>query len=146
MLKKLDLDIKKALKSSDKGKLIVLRSLKSALKNEAIERGNVLTEAEELKVLKKQVKSREQAIELYKQGNRPELAKKEQKEIELIQRYLPHQLSESELEAEVDKVISELDAKTMKNDMGKVMKTLKEKLGIRADGKILSRLVRTKLK
>jgi hypothetical protein len=123
---------------------MVLRSLKSALKNQAIDRGQELTEAEEFKVLKKQVKARKQAIELYEKGNRPELAAQEQQEIEIIQSYLPQPLTETEMEQEVDKVISELAAETMK-DMGKVMKTLKDKLGTRADGKILSQLVRTKL-
>ena len=145
MLKKIDLDIKKALKAREKKKLIVLRSLKSAIKNQAIKSGQELTEAEELKVLKKQVKARKQAIELYEKGNRPELAAQEQQEIETIQSYLPQPLTETEAEAEVVKVIGELAAETMK-DMGPVMKTLKERLGTRADGKILSQLVRTKLK
>jgi hypothetical protein len=145
MLKKIDLDIKKALKAGEKKKLTVLRSLKSAIKNQIINTGQELTEAEELKVLKKQVKARKQAIELYEKGNRPELAAQEQAEIEIIQSYLPQPLTETEIEAEVVKVISELAAETMK-DMGPVMKTLKERLGTRADGKILSQLVRTKLK
>jgi len=145
MLKKIDLDIKKALKAREKKKLIVLRSLKSAIKNQAIKSGQELTEAEELKVLKKQVKARKQSIELYEKGNRPELAAQEQQEIETIQSYLPQPLTETEAEAEVVKVIGELAAETMK-DMGPVMKTLKERLGTRADGKILSQLVRTKLK
>jgi hypothetical protein len=145
MLKKIDLDIKKALKAGEKKKLTVLRSLKSSIKNQVINTGQELTEAEELKVLKKQVKARKQAIELYEKGNRPELAAQEQAEIEIIQSYLPQPLTETEIEAEVVKVISELAAETMK-DMGPVMKTLKERLGTRADGKILSQLVRTKLK
>jgi len=144
MINRITNDIKKALLNKQKEELMVLRSLKSALKYIEIEQKKELTEEESIKVLQNQVKSREQAIELYIQGNRPELAEKEKFEIKIIKAYLPEPLTEAEMEIEVTQTISELQAESMK-DMGKVMKALSQKLGTRADGKILSNLVRQKL-
>ncbi len=144
MISKIEEDIIQALREKDKDRLIVLRSLKSAVKYQQIELGRELEEDEVISVLAGQVKSRQQAIELYLQGNRPELAEKETREIEIINFYLPQKMSEAEMEVEVDKAITELNASSMK-DMGLVMKTIKEKLGNRADGKILSDIVRKKL-
>jgi hypothetical protein len=144
MIKKIDSDIVKALRSNDKYRLKLLRSLKSALKYEAINAKQELSEDEAALVLQSQVKSRLQAIDLYMQGNRPELAANEQKEIDIINEYLPKQLSEEELTAEVEAAIQQLDNPSMK-DMGSLMKTLREKLGSRADGKVLSMIVKARL-
>ncbi len=144
MISKIEEDIIQALRGKDKNRLIVLRSLKSAVKYRQIELGRELEEDEVISVLAGQVKSRQQAIELYLQGNRPELAEKETREIAIINFYLPRKMSEAEMEVEVDKAVTELNASSMK-DMGLVMKTIKEKLGNRADGKILSDIVRKKL-
>lgn len=144
MISKIEEDIIQALREKDKDRLIVLRSLKSAVKYQQIELGRELEEDEVISVLAGQVKSRQQAIELYLQGNRPELAEKETREIAIINFYLPQKMSEAKMEVEVDKAITELNASSMK-DMGLVMKTIKEKLGNRADGKILSDIVRKKL-
>ena len=144
MISKIEEDIIKALREKDKDRLIVLRSLKSAVKYQQIELGRELEEDEVISVLAGQVKSRQQAIELYLQGNRPELAEKEAREIEIINFYLPQKMSEAEMEVEVDKAVTELNASSMK-DMGLVMKTIKEKFGNRIDGKILSDIVRKKL-
>jgi uncharacterized protein YqeY len=144
MISKIEEDIIQALREKDKDRLIVLRSLKSAVKYQQIELGRELEEDEVISVLAGQVKSRQQAIELYLQGNRPELAEKETREIKIINFYLPQKMSETEIEVEVDKAVTELNASSMK-DMSLVMKTIKEKLGNRADGKILSDIVRKKL-
>ncbi len=144
MINRITNDIKKALLNKQKEELLVLRSLKSALKYIEIDMKKELTEEESIKVLQNQVKTREQAIELYIQGNRPELAEKEKFEIKIIRTYLPEPLTEAEMEIEVTQTISELQAESMK-DMGKVMKALSQKLGTRADGKVLSNLVRQKL-
>jgi len=144
MIKKIEKDIIAALRSKDKDRLKILRSLKSALKYKAIDGKKDLSDEETIIVLQGQVKSRQQAIELYIRGNRPELAEIEQKEIDVIVSYLPQPLSEAELEAEVDLVVQELSEPSMK-DMGSVMKVLKDKLGSKADGKVLSLIVRTKL-
>jgi uncharacterized protein YqeY len=141
----ISLAIKEAMKAKDKERLPVLRSLKSALKNEEIEKKGKLNEEEAQAVLAQQVKSRKQAIELYEQGHRPELAEIERKEIVIIETFLPKPLTTDEMQHEVDETIHELAANSMQ-DMGKVMKHLKEKLGNRADGKILSNLVRNALK
>ncbi|MCF7793703.1 MAG: GatB/YqeY domain-containing protein [Candidatus Cloacimonetes bacterium] len=133
-----------ALRSKDQKRLKVLRSVKAALKYAEIEKKQKLSEDDAISVLQSQIKSRKQAIELYEQGNRPELAANEQYEIEVIESFLPEPLSEEELAAAVNNLIAELEATSMK-DMGKVMKALKEKLGNQADGKILSMLVRQKL-
>jgi len=144
MIKKISADIKDALLKKEKKRLNVLRYLKSALKNKEIELRKELSEEESMSVLQSQVKSRQQALELYIQGERPELAEIEKFEIEIIKSYLPEPLTEAEMEIEVDKMLSELNAESMK-DMGNVMKALSQKLGKRANGKILSNLVRTRL-
>ncbi|RLC53064.1 MAG: GatB/YqeY domain-containing protein [Candidatus Cloacimonadota bacterium] len=144
MKKRIERDFIEALRSKDKFRLNVLRSLKAAFKYQEIEQKKELSDEEMIAILNGQVKSRKQAIELYLQGNRPELAKVEQNEIEIISWYLPRQLSEEELKQEVKQIITVFDAKSMK-DMGRVMKALKEKLGSTADGKILSTLVRAAL-
>ena len=144
MISKIEEDIIQALRKKDKDRLIVLRSLKSAVQYQQIELGRELEEKEIISVLAGQVKSRQQAIELYLQGNRPELAEKETHEIEIINFYLPQKMSEAEMEVEVNKAITELNASSMK-DMGLVMKAMKEKLGNQADGKKLSEIVRNKL-
>ena len=97
-----------------------------------------------MEILNSEIKKREQAIELYIKGERPELAANEKLEIEIIKEYLPEPLTEAEMKIEVDKAVSEIEAETMK-DMGTVMKLLKERLGTRADGRTLSNLVRSRL-
>lgn len=144
MISKIEEDIIQALRENNKDRLTVLRSLKSAVQYQQIELGRELEEKEIISVLAGQVKSRQQAIELYLQGNRPELAEKETREIEIINFYLPQMMSESEIEVEVEKAITELNASSMK-DMGLVMKNMKEKHGNQADGKKLSEIVRNKL-
>lgn len=144
MIEKIDKAVLEALRSKDQKRLKVLRSLKAALKYKQIEKKEKLSDDEAISVLKAQVKSRKQAIELYEQGNRPELAANEKYEIEVIESFLPKPLSEEALQLAVDEVITELAASSMK-DMGKVMTSLKEKLGNQADGKILSKLVKQKL-
>ncbi|HPR16793.1 MAG TPA: GatB/YqeY domain-containing protein [Candidatus Cloacimonadota bacterium] len=143
-MKKIEDAFLDALRSKDKDRLRVLRSLKAALKYQEIEQKAPLTEEDVISVLQSQMKSREQAIELYRQGNRNELAENEQFEIEVIKSFLPKPLSEAEIASEVDAVITALQASSMK-DMGNVMKVLKERIGSRADGRLLSSLVKAKL-
>ena len=144
MKKRIEKDFIAALRSKDKFQLNVLRALKAAFKYREIELKKELSEDELIAILNGQVKSRKQALELYEQGNRPELAEIERNEIEIISNYLPRQLSEDELQQEVKLAVANLNADSMK-DMGLVMKALKEKLGSTADGKILSTLVRAAL-
>lgn len=141
---KIKKDLVTALKSKDKIKLTLLRYLKSALKNAEINAGKTLSKQDEIKVLQSQIKQRQQALELYKRGGRDDLASHEQEEIDIISTYLPKQLTKDEIIIEVKNAISELNAQSMK-DMGKVMKFLKEKLGAKADGKLLSTVVKNQL-
>ena len=144
MLTRINIDLKKAMQEKDKDKLKVLRALKSAVQYKKLEQKKELTDDEVISVFKIQVKQRQQAAELYIQGNRPELAEIENREIEVIKVYLPEEISEAELEKEVSDAIVHLNAGSMK-DMGIVMKYLKEKLGSNVDGKSLSAIVRREL-
>jgi uncharacterized protein len=137
-------DIKAAMRSRDKDLLKVLRTLKSALKQVEIDSRKELTEEDVIGILKGEHKKRRQAQELYVTGERPELATIEQYEMDVLESYLPAPLTEEELAAAVLKAVEELSASGMQ-DMGKVMKHLKEELGNSADGKLLSNLVRKRL-
>ena len=144
MLTRINIDLKKAMQEKDKDLLKVLRALKSAVQYQKLEKKEELSDEEIISVFKGQVKQRQQAAELYIQGERPELAEIENREIDIIKAYLPEELSEAELEKEVSEAITHLNAESMK-DMGTVMKYLKEKLGSNVDGKSLSANVRREL-
>lgn len=140
-------DIVSAMKSGAKDDLEVLRMIISDAKNVAIATGADRTGIGDdvmLKVLKKGVKTRTESAEVYKQGNRGDLAGRELAQIEVIQRYLPEQLSEAEVEVVVDTVILELDAKD-KSAMGQVIKAVMAKLGGAGDGGTVSRIVAGRL-
>ncbi len=141
---RLNSDIIVAMRSREKDHLRVLRTLKSALKQVEIDTRKDLTEDNVIGILKGELKKRQQAKELYEQGKRPELAENEQYEINIIEGYLPQALTEAELTAAVEEAIKFLSA-TGIQDLGKVMKQLKEELGNRADGKQLSIIVRQQL-
>lgn len=149
MLKKISNDIVVAMRSKDKDRLKTLRSIKSALKYREIDLKKELDEKTVLDVLISEVKRREQAIELYERAERDDLASLEKKEIDIIKEYLPEPLTEEELRLAVDKAILELEETSKEvasmKSMGLIMKALKESLGNRADGKILSNIVRSKL-
>lgn len=143
----IDQDLKEAMKAREAEKLAVLRMLKSALKNTAIEKGGadaVLDDAEALAVVRKQVKQRQDSVEGFEKGGRPELADKEKAEIVILSRYLPAQLSPEELTALVKEAIAEAGA-TSKAQMGAVMKIATPKAAGRADGKALSQEVQKQL-
>ncbi len=128
-------------------KLGVLRMLKSALKNAAIEKGGAsaeLDDAEAMQVIRKQVKQRQDSIESFERGGRPELAAKEKSELEILNGYLPAAMNGEELAALVRETIAEVGA-TSKAQMGAVMKALGPKVAGRADGKTLSQEVQRQL-
>lgn len=140
-------DLKAAMKAKDSGAVTVLRALKSAMKNAAIEKGGAdyeLTETEATAVVRKQIKQRQDSTEQFEKAGRNELAEKEQSEIVVLEGYMPAAMGEAEIEKLVEATIAELGA-TSKADMGKVMKTLQEKAAGRADGKMLSQAVAKKL-
>jgi uncharacterized protein YqeY len=143
----IDHDIKEAMKARAADKLSVLRLLKAAIKNAAIEKGGqagVLDDVEATAVIRKQVKQRQDSVESFNKGGRPELAAKERTEIETLQAYLPQGLSPEELTRLVDEAIAETGA-TGKAQMGLVMKALAPKVAGRADGKTLSLEVQKRL-
>lgn len=145
MLEKLRMDLKDAMRNKDKLKIRVIRSLISDIRKIEIDSQKNLSDEEILDVLSKAVKSRNQSIELFVKGGRKELAENEMNEVEIIETYLPQKLNNSEIEEIIDRLISEINAQSMK-DMGKVMKLFKSEYGNRADGKVVSEIVKSKLK
>lgn len=146
---RLDQDIKDAMRARQTDRLGVLRMLKAALKNAAIEKHgpgerSSLDDADAQNVLRKQVKQRQDSIESFTRGGRPEQAAKEQAEIDVLQSYLPRQLSAEELDTLVTEAIAETGA-TGKAQMGAVMKVLTPKVAGRADGRALSQAVQRRL-
>ena len=135
---RIDTDLKEAMRAKDAGRLAVLRGLKSALKYAAIEKSDAgLDDAAATQVIRKQVKQRQDSIESFEKGGRPELAAKEKAELEMLNAYLPKGLSADELSSLVRETIAEVGA-TSKAQMGAVMKALQAKVAGRADGKTLS--------
>ncbi len=144
----IDQDLKEAMKARQAERLGVIRMLKTALKNASIEKGGmsyVLDDASALAVVRKELKKRQDAIEGFEKGNRPELAAKEKAEAEILAAYLPKALSPEELSALVAAVIAETGASS-KAQMGAVMKAATERAAGRADGKALSTAVSAALK
>ena len=145
---RIDNDLKEAMKARQPERLGVIRMLKSSLKLASIEQGGAearLNDADALAVVRKEVKKRQDAIEGFEKGNRPELAAKERAEIEVLSAYLPQQLSADELQKLVAACIAESGA-TSKAQMGQVMKLAVERAGGRADGRALSAAVSAHLK
>ena len=139
----IDQDLKEAMKARQAERLAVLRMLKAALKNAAIEKGGataMLDDAEALAVVRKQVKQRQDSVEGFEKGGRPELAANERAEIEVLNTYLPQQLSAEAVTALVKEAIAEAGA-TSKAQMGAVMKIAQAKAAGRADGRALSQEV-----
>lgn len=135
-------DIKVAMKAREKDRLETLRSIKSALMLlRTEEKGKIPGSAEEIKVLQRLVKQRNESAAIYKEQNRQELADKEIFEAGIIEQYLPAQLGEEELEVEIRAVIEETGAGGM-SDMGRVMGQLTKKLAGKADGKMMAEMVK----
>jgi uncharacterized protein YqeY len=144
---RIDSDLKDAMRAKDAARLGVLRMLKSALKYSAIEKAGAeaqLDDAEATQVIRKQVKQRQDSIESFEKGGRPELAAKEKDELAILQAYLPQGLKADELAKIVGETISELGA-TSRAQMGAVMKALQGRIAGRADGKTLSQEVQRQL-
>jgi len=136
-------EIKEAMKSKNEAALRGLRDIKAEIikaKTEPGAGGEVSAE-KELSLLQKMMKQRKDSLEIYQQQNREDLAKKEQEEIAVIEKFLPQQLSAGELKAELQKIISETGASSPA-EMGKVMSVATKKLAGRADGKTISAIVR----
>ena len=140
-------DLKDAMKAKDTLRLNVIRALKAAVTNAAIEKGGLgttLDDDEITAVIRKQVKQRQDSFRQFKDASREELAEKEKAEIVILEAYLPTPLSADEIEALVGAAIAETGAST-KADMGKVMKLVQERAAGRADGRALSQEVAKRL-
>jgi uncharacterized protein YqeY len=136
-------DLKTAMLAKDDAGLRSLRAIKAAIiiaKTSEGAKGEI-TEEEETKLLQKLVKSRKDSLEIFQQQNRPELAKKEEEEIAVIEKFLPKQMSVDEVKVEVVKIIEAVGASSPA-DMGKVMGVASKQLAGKADGKTISSLVK----
>ena len=143
-IEKLDKDLKNAMQAKEADRVSVLRLVKSALKNAEISIKHELNESEVLSVLEKQAKQRRDSIELYTDGERPDLAEKEKYELDVIQSYLLEKMSEKEIEGLVDTAISELRAESA-DSVGQVIKEVMKKSAGLADGRIVANIVKSKL-
>lgn len=143
---RIDADLKDGMRSKDEAVTSTLRMVKSAIKYKEVEPGakGPLDDAAIVQVMSTLIKQRRDSVEQYQAANRADLADKEQKEIEILQRYLPQQLSADELRTEVQNAISESGAKSAK-DMGAVMKVLMPRVQGKAEGKAVSEEVKTQL-
>lgn len=134
-------DFIEAMKNKDARKLSVLRMLKAAVKNLAIEkRVDKLAEEDYLKALNKQIKQVRESLEAFEKGHRQDLVENEKKALEILQVYLPEQLSEDEIKNIVKSVIIEIEAKG-KSDFGRVMKEVMRDIAGKAEGKLVSKII-----
>ncbi len=134
-----------AMKTKDEIRLSVLRMVKTALKNKQVEKMAALEDAEAVQVLSTLIKQRRDSIEQFTQGGRTDLAGKEQKEIAIIEEYLPARVSDAEVDAAIAAAMAETGAKSPK-EMGVVMKNVMARLkGQWVDGKVVSERVKAKL-
>jgi uncharacterized protein len=140
----LDADLKSAMREKDQLKLSVIRMLKSAVKYREIEVMKPLDDAGVQQVIASEIKRRRDSVEQYRAGNRADLADKEEAEIAILQAYLPAQMSEDQVRAKVDEVIARVGAKGPK-DMGAVMKALLPEVQGKAEGKVVSEIVKQRL-
>ncbi|QCE32527.1 GatB/YqeY domain-containing protein [Acetobacteraceae bacterium] len=140
-------DLKLSMKEGNREEVARLRSITAKFKDLDIESratGKEVDEAQLQKALRSMVKSRFDSIAMYEKGNRPELVEKERAEIETIKRYLPAEIDENALKAEIEKIVATLSEPSMK-DMGKVMGELKEKFGAALDAGKAGKMVRASL-
>ena len=138
--KRIDEDLKDAMRAKDAARLSVLRLLKAALKNATIEKVGAdgeLNDPDAVAVIRKQVKQRQDSIESFEKGGRADLAEKEKAEIAVLNNYLPQAMRPEEVAKIVAETIREVSA-TSRAQMGAVMKALQPKIAGRADGKTLS--------
>ncbi|WP_208590169.1 GatB/YqeY domain-containing protein [Gracilibacillus suaedae] len=141
----LNQDMKQAMKDKNKDKLGVIRMVKASMQNEAIKlQKDALSEEEELTVLARELKQRKDSLHEFKEAGREDLVSKLEDEINIIQAYMPEQLSDEELEKIVVQTIEEVQAQS-KKDMGKVMSALMPKVKGKAEGSRVNQLVQKNL-
>jgi uncharacterized protein YqeY len=137
-------DVKDAMRAKDKPRLATIRLITAAIKQREVDERIELDDTQVLVVLDKMCKQRRESISQFEQAGRDDLAAQEKAELELIQQYLPEQLTEAEINELIDAVMQDTGAASMK-DMGKVMGQLKPKLQGRADMGAVSALIKARL-
>ncbi len=137
-------DMKNAMKSGKKDELGALRNLIGKVKAKKIDKGEELTDDETLKIIITSAKQLKDSIQQYEKGGRSDLVEKESFELSIVERYLPQQMSEEDVQQIVSEVIAEVGATTMK-DMGKVMGGIMKRVAGQADGNLIQQLVRKEL-
>lgn len=143
---KIQIDLVHAMKNKDVSKVSALRSIKTAIMETktAANGKKELEDVDIVKIIQKLAKQRNESAEIYEQNERPELAKNERMELDVLNEYLPKMLTEQEIEDVVIKVIADLNASSMK-DMGKVMGYINKTYAGQVDGSVVSRVVKSKL-
>jgi hypothetical protein len=136
--------LKDAMRAKDEAKLASLRLVLTAIKNREKEVRRSLEDQEVLSLISTQIKRRKESIDHYRKAGREDLVKAEECELQILEAYMPEQLSEEEMSQALDEVISEVGAVSMK-DMGKEMKAAMTKLAGRADGRAINEMVKEKL-
>jgi uncharacterized protein len=139
---KINNDLKEAMKAKEEARLRTIRSIKAAILTLKTSGANVqIGEEEEIKMLQKMLKQRRDSLSIFEQQGRTELAQVEREEIDIIESYLPKQLSEAEIEAIVQEAIAATGASSVK-DMGKVMGVASKQVAGRAEGAVISGVVK----
>lgn len=141
LLKRFDDDLKEALKASESRKVSILRMVKAAVKNKQIEKGRELSDDEIISVLSTMVKQGRESIEQFTKGGRMDLAQDEEREVAILQAYMPQQLDHGEIDRLISDAIRESYAKSVQ-DIGKVMRVLMPKVKGAADGKYVNQRVK----
>jgi uncharacterized protein len=145
LVDKIQSDMTAAMKAGEQSRLDALRMIKAALMKYKVDTMKPVDEAAELQILTTLIKQRREAADMFRKGNRPELADKEEAELVLIESYMPAAPTDAEIEAAIAAALTETGATQIKQ-MGAVMKAAQSKLaGKRVDGKALSELVRSRL-
>ncbi|AMB93154.1 GatB/YqeY domain-containing protein [Aerococcus christensenii] len=137
-------EIKEAMKAKDKFRLSVIRMLKGALQKAEIDKGETLTEEEELTILSRELKQRKDSVAEFREAGRDDLADETAKEIAIVETYLPKQLSEEEITVALKEVIDQVGAQSMK-DFGKVMGAAVKALKGKADGSTIQKIAKSLL-
>lgn len=137
-------DLKNAMKAQDKEKLAVIRMVKGAISLEEINTKKELTDDDIIGLIAKQIKTRKESIVEFEKGNRQDLIDKTNKEIEILNEYMPEQLSEQEVIETINKIFDEVNPNSMA-DMGKIMKEASASLKGRADMSFVSKIIKEKL-
>ena len=137
-------DLKDALRNKRTLELNVLRMLQSAIRNQEIDNKGELDDEQVIHVISSEIKKRKDSVDEYKKVGREDAAETEQKEIEILMKYMPEQLSEEDIDKTVQNAIKQSDAKGSK-DLGQVMKIVMPELKGKADGKLINKIVRKRL-